>query len=83
MMRKQTQEKLDIRTVVLVGRQDFGRCPLAAHLPTALWPIVNKPAVERLLEKQGTLGRLERLRGGESLETLAAEVEEAASGKED
>ncbi len=38
-----------IRTVVLVGRQDFGRCALAARLPVALWPIAGKPAVERLL----------------------------------
>ncbi len=43
-------EKLDIRTVVLVGRQDFGRCPLAAHLPMALWPIAGRPALERLLD---------------------------------
>jgi exosortase len=43
-------ENLDIRTVVLVGRQDFGRCPLAAHLPMALWPIAGRPALERLLD---------------------------------
>jgi len=49
MDREQTLEKLDIRTVVLVGRQDFGRCSLSACLPTALWPIAGKPAVERLL----------------------------------
>jgi exosortase len=40
----------DIRTVVLVGRRDFGRCPLAARLPMALWPILGKPALERLLD---------------------------------
>ncbi|HPC94148.1 MAG TPA: exosortase [Sedimentisphaerales bacterium] len=43
-------EQLDIRTVVLVGRQDFGRCPLAARLPMALWPIAGRPALERLLD---------------------------------
>ncbi len=43
-------EKLDIRTVVLVGRQDFGRCPLGTRLPAALWPIAGKPALERLLD---------------------------------
>lgn len=32
-------------------------------------------AVHRLLEKQGTYGRLARLRGGESLEALVAEYE--------
>lgn len=34
-------------------------------------------AVNRLLEKQGTLGRLKRLHGGESLEQLVAEYEGA------
>ncbi|MBN1507007.1 MAG: exosortase [Sedimentisphaerales bacterium] len=38
-----------IRTVVLAGRQDFGRCPLAARLPVSLWPIAGKSALERLL----------------------------------
>lgn len=42
-------DTVDIRAVVLVGRQDFGRCPLAARLPAALWPIAGKPVVERLL----------------------------------
>jgi len=35
-------------------------------------------AVARLLRKQGTMARFERLKQGESLETLAAEAEEAA-----
>ncbi|RLC61405.1 MAG: 30S ribosomal protein S16 [Chloroflexi bacterium] len=35
-------------------------------------------AVDRLLRKQGTLERFERLRQGESLEALVAEAEEAA-----
>jgi len=38
-----------IRTVVLVGRRDFGRCSLAARLPVALWPVGGKPMLERLL----------------------------------
>ena len=40
---------LNVKAVILVGARDFGRCPLASHLPTALWPIVGKPALERLL----------------------------------
>jgi len=35
-------------------------------------------AVARLLKKQGTMARLERLKQGEPLETLVAEAEEAA-----
>ena len=49
MTEKAAFDEARIRTVVLVGRQDFGRCPLAARLPVALWPIAGKPAVERLL----------------------------------
>jgi exosortase len=42
--------QLNIRTVVLVGSRDFGRCPLAARLPAALWPIGDAPALRRLLD---------------------------------
>jgi exosortase len=42
-------KQLDIRTVVLVGGRDFGRCPLAADLPAALWPIADQSALQRLL----------------------------------
>ncbi len=35
-------------------------------------------AVRRLLEKQGTMGRLERVRSGESIESLAAEFDGVA-----
>ena len=37
------------KAIILVGARDFGRCPLASRLPTALWPIVGRPALERLL----------------------------------
>ena len=47
MTEKRPFDEARIRTVVLVGRRDFGRCPLAARLPVALWPIAGKPAVER------------------------------------
>lgn len=50
MMPREAMAGLDIRTVVLVGRRDFGRCPLAARLPTALWPIAGRPVLERLLQ---------------------------------
>jgi exosortase len=38
-----------IKVIVLVGNRDFGRCPLASRLPTALWPIAGQTALERLL----------------------------------
>ena len=47
---------LDVRVVVLVGGRDFGRCPLASHLPTALWPIADKPALVRLLDHLADAG---------------------------
>jgi exosortase len=47
---KSTLQQLDLRTIVLVGGRDFGRCPLAARLPAALWPIGDRPALVRLLD---------------------------------
>ncbi len=47
---KGTLQGLDIRTIVLVGGRDFGRCPLAARLPAALWPIGDRSALVRLLD---------------------------------
>ena len=38
-----------MRAVILVGSRDFGRCPLASRLTTALWPVVGRPVLERLL----------------------------------
>lgn len=37
------------RAVILVGNRDFNRCPLASRLPTALWPVAERPVLERLL----------------------------------
>jgi len=47
---------VDARAVVLVGGRDFGRCPLAAHLPTALWPLAQKPALAHLLDHLAAAG---------------------------
>jgi len=33
-----------IKVVVLAGGRDFGRCPLASQLPTALWPVAGVAA---------------------------------------
>ena len=38
-----------IKAIILTGSRDFGRCPLASRLPTALWPVVDKPVLEHLL----------------------------------
>ncbi len=55
-MEKQTVKKQKIKAVILAGCRDFGRCPVATRLPTALWPVLEKPALEHLLvylAKQG------------------------------
>jgi exosortase len=49
MTRKTAFEEIDIRCIALVGRQDFGRCPLAGQVPAALWPLAGKPVLERML----------------------------------
>ena len=38
-----------VKAIILVGSRDFGRCPLASRLHTALWPVAGKPVLERLL----------------------------------
>lgn len=40
---------LNVKAVILVGARDFGRCPLASRLPTALWPVLGRPVLDRLL----------------------------------
>jgi len=43
------RSKQTIKAIILAGSRDFGRCPLASRLPTALWPLAGKPAIEHLL----------------------------------
>jgi len=38
-----------IKAIILVGGRDFGRCPLTSKLSAALWPVLGKPVLERLL----------------------------------
>jgi exosortase len=38
-----------VKAIILVGNLDFGRCPLASRLPTAMWPVAGKTVLERLL----------------------------------
>jgi len=39
-----------VKAIILVGNLDFGRCTLASRLPTALWPVLGKSVLERLLD---------------------------------
>ncbi len=48
-MRKRCANKQNVKVIILAGSRDFGRCPVASQLPTALWPVAGKPALERLL----------------------------------
>jgi exosortase len=38
------------KAIILIGNRDFGRCPIASRLHTALWPIAGKSVLERLLD---------------------------------
>ena len=56
MSHKKTVKRQKVLAVILAGRHDFGRCPVAMRLPTALWPVGGKPVLQRLLTslaKQG------------------------------
>jgi len=46
----------DIKAVILVAARDFGRCPLASRLNRAIWPILGKPVLQRLIEKLDACG---------------------------
>ncbi|MFZ0033564.1 MAG: exosortase [Sedimentisphaerales bacterium] len=45
-----------IKTIILAGSRDFGRCPIASRVPGPLWPIAEKPALERLLDQLANQG---------------------------
>jgi len=45
----QPVDKSGINVIILAGVRDFGRSPLATHLPMALWPVAGKSVLERLL----------------------------------
>jgi len=45
-----------IRVIILAGRRDFGRDPLATDMPTALWPVLGKPALQRILDSLADQG---------------------------
>ncbi|MHC4083603.1 MAG: exosortase [Planctomycetota bacterium] len=48
-MNNQSANRQNIKAVILTGSHDFQRCPLTSCLPTALWPVVGKSALEQLL----------------------------------
>jgi len=41
----------DVKAVILVANRDFGRCPLATRLNRSLWPIGDRPVLQRLIEQ--------------------------------
>lgn len=49
-MHKEVVNKQAVKVIIPVGHRDFGRCPIASRVPTALWPIAVKPALEHLLD---------------------------------
>lgn len=51
-----TCNKENAKAIILAGGRDFGRCALASRLPTALWPVAGKPALERLLNHLANQG---------------------------
>ncbi len=40
----------NITAVVLAGKRDFGRCPVASSRPVALWPVLGKSVLQRLID---------------------------------
>ena len=40
----------NVHAIILAGTFDFGRCKIASQKPVCLWPVMNKPAIVRILE---------------------------------
>lgn len=49
-------KKHGVKAVILAGGRDFGRCPIASRLPRALWPLADKPVLQRLVEHISSQG---------------------------
>lgn len=49
-MTTETFDKKNIIAIILTGKRDFGRCPIASSHPVALWPIMGKSALQCLLD---------------------------------
>ncbi|MDD5458158.1 MAG: exosortase [Phycisphaerae bacterium] len=45
------KKQIKIKAIILAGTRDFGRCPIASKMPLAMWPLVDKPIVEKLLTR--------------------------------
>jgi len=48
-MTKHRFRKQNMKAIILANSRDFGRCPLASHLPAALWPVAGKAVLENLV----------------------------------
>ena len=46
----------DVKVVIFAGSRDFGRSKLASRLPTALWPVFDRPAIVRMLTNLANQG---------------------------
>jgi len=62
------------KAIILVGNRDFGRCPIASRLPTALWPIAGKSVLERLLSHLADQGIEQALVFGRDAGTLLDKI---------
>ena len=55
-MNIQAVHKHNIKAVILAGSRDFGRCPIASRLPVSLWPVLGRPAFERVVRSVSAQG---------------------------
>ena len=62
-----------VKAIILVGSRDFGRCPLASRLPTAMWPVAGKTVLEHLLIHLADQGIKQAAICGSGISALSAE----------
>jgi len=63
----------NVKAIILVASRDFGRCPLASSLPTAMWPVAGKPVLERLLIHLADQGIKQAVVCGSGVSSLPSE----------
>jgi len=63
----------NVKAIILVGSRDFGRCPLASLLPTAMWPVAGKTVLTRLLIHLADQGIKQAVVCGSGISSLSAE----------
>ncbi len=54
--KQKTPDIEDTKVVILAGDKEFGKCAIAGHFNRALWPMLDRPVLEHLIEQLAAQG---------------------------